>query len=78
MQESPKKTGQNQQQEKRPNFYAKYAGMGIQMAAIILLLTFAGIKLDAYLNTSPIFTIVLSLVSVMVAMYMAVRDLLKK
>lgn len=60
--------------------YGKYAGMGFQMAAIIGLGIFAGIKLDHYLGLKkfPAFTLVFSLLSVAGAIYFSVKDLLKK
>lgn len=59
--------------------YAKYSVMGFQMAAIIFTLTFAGIKLDKYLHLKfPAFTLVLALLSVVLAIYFVVKDLLKK
>ena len=53
--------------------------MGFQMAAIIGLGCWGGIALDSYFQTKfPGFTIVLSLSSVIVAIYWVVKDLLKK
>lgn len=53
--------------------------MGFQMAAIIFVLTYAGIKLDEHFKLSfPVFTIVLALLSVVLAIYFVVKDLLKK
>lgn len=58
--------------------FAKYGGMGIQMAAIMLLGIFGGIKLDELLGWKfPIFTIVLALVSVFAALYFVLKDLIK-
>ncbi|MBC7864238.1 MAG: AtpZ/AtpI family protein [Bacteroidia bacterium] len=57
----------------------RYASMGTQMMVTIGLGVFAGVKLDKWVNFKyPVFTIVLSLVSVILAMYLAVKDLLKK
>ena len=38
--------------------YLRFAGVGIQFALTILLLTLAGIWLDGRLGTSPLFTVV--------------------
>ena len=58
--------------------FAKYGGMGIQMAAIMLLGIFAGIKLDEWLGWKfPVFTIVLALLSVFAALYFVLKDLIK-
>ena len=69
----------NKYQNKRAlSNYAKYSGMAFQMLAIILLGLFAGYKLDIWLHTKPLLTIVLSLSSVVIAIYIVTRDLLKK
>lgn len=61
------------------NNYAKYSSIAFQMLAIILLGVFGGVKLDEWLNLSiPIFTVFLSLLSVIVAIYSVVKDLIKK
>lgn len=60
--------------------YGKYAGMAFQMAAIIGLGTYAGVKLDAYfgLKKFPAFTLTLSLLSIVGAIYFSIKDILKK
>ena len=60
------------------NDYARYSSMAFQMLAIILLGVFAGFKLDQWLNTKPILTVILSIISVALAIYFVTRDLLKK
>jgi hypothetical protein len=61
------------------NAYMKYASMGTQMLVIIGLGVFAGYKLDKWLELKvPIFTLVLSLLSVAVAIYLSIKDFLKK
>lgn len=54
--------------------------MGFQMGAIIFLGMYGGIKLDEYLGLKkfPVFTLVLSLLSVFGAIYMVIKDFLKK
>lgn len=67
--------------EKRPPLesYARYSSLAIQMAAIIGLGTFGGLKLDRWLALRfPIFTLVLSLLSVVLAIYVAIKDLIRK
>lgn len=60
------------------NNYAKYSALAFQMAVIIGLGTFGGYKLDQLLGLDfKIFTIVLSLLSVIMAIYFAVKDFLK-
>ncbi|MES2763812.1 MAG: AtpZ/AtpI family protein [Bacteroidota bacterium] len=68
--------------EKRPskplNAYAKYSALGIQMALIIGGGCYGGSKLDEhYKNATPIFTIILSLVSIGLAMYIVLKDFIK-
>ncbi|MCD4697982.1 MAG: AtpZ/AtpI family protein [Bacteroidales bacterium] len=58
--------------------YAKYSSIAFQMLFIILLGVFGGIKLDEWLNLHyPIFTVILSMLSVILAIYYVVKDLLK-
>jgi hypothetical protein len=58
--------------------YAKYSGMAIQMAIIITLGTFGGLKLDEYLTLQfPIFTLILSVSSVVIAVYLAIKDIIR-
>lgn len=59
------------------NDYAKYSSLTVQFAIIISLGVFGGLKLDEYINTKPIFTIILSLISVILAIYISIKDLLK-
>jgi hypothetical protein len=49
--------------------------MGFQMAIIITLGAFGGKKLDAYFSLqTPVFTIILSLLSIATALYLALKD----
>ena len=58
--------------------YAKYSNLAIQMMVIIVVGTFGGFKLDEFLDWGfPVFTILLSLGAVIVAIYLAVKDLIK-
>ncbi|MBL7883751.1 MAG: AtpZ/AtpI family protein [Bacteroidia bacterium] len=53
--------------------------MAVQMAAIIVGGVLGGIELDKYLNLRfPIFTLVLTLLSVFLAIYYFIKDVLKK
>jgi hypothetical protein len=51
--------------------------MSFQMAAIVLLLTLGGIKLDAHFNTKPVFTLILCLFSIVAALYISLKDFIK-
>ncbi|MES2130940.1 MAG: AtpZ/AtpI family protein [Bacteroidota bacterium] len=69
---------QNKKPQKPLNAYAKYSGLGVQMALIIGGGSYGGHKLDQhYNNHTPVFTIVLSLVSIAIAMYVVLKDLIK-
>lgn len=60
------------------NDYAKYSSLAFQMIAIILIGVFGGIKLDEYLKLNfPVFTVILSILSVAFSIYYAIKDLLK-
>ena len=67
--------------EKRPPLesYARYSSLAFQMFAIIGLGIFGRVKLDQSLKLKfPVFTVLLSIISVAAAIYTAVKDLLKK
>jgi hypothetical protein len=59
--------------------YARYSSIAIQMLVIIAGGIFGGYQLDKYLNLKfPVFTVVLSFLSVAFAIYFVIKDLLKK
>lgn len=66
--------------KKKPlNQYAQYAGMGFTMAAVMLLMIWGGYKLDDYFQLqNPVFTIILTLLSIPASLYLSLKDLLKK
>ena len=65
--------------KKLPNSYAKYSGMAVQMAAIIVGGVLGGIQLDKWLGLKfPIFTLGLTLFSVFLAIYYFIKDVIKK
>ncbi len=52
--------------------------MALEMGVIIFLGVFGGWKLDQKLNLSfPVFTLILSLIAVGLAIYVAIKDFLK-
>ncbi len=65
---------------KKPlNNYARYSSIAMQMLVIIVLGVWGGVLLDKYIGIKfPIFTVLLSLGSVSLAIYVAVKDFLKK
>jgi len=60
------------------NNYARYSGMAFQMMFIIVAGAFGGLKLDQWLKTKPVFTVILSVTAVFLSIYFVTRDLLKK
>lgn len=52
--------------------------MAIQMLVIILAGVFGGFKLDQWLQTKPVFTVIFSVAAVILSIYFIIRDLLKK
>ncbi len=64
--------------KKQPNAILRYSGLATQMMVIIVVGAVGGLKLDEYLGTKhPYFTGGLTILSVIVAMYFAIKDLLK-
>lgn len=73
-----KKKNPKRQENNDLNNYAKYSGIAFQMAAIIALTTWGGIKLDKLAGfETPVFTIILSLFGVFAAIYIAIKDFIK-
>ena len=70
---------EDQNRKRNPfNAYARYSSLAIQMMVIIAGGTYGGFRLDKYLGWKfPVFTLLLSLLSVGIAIWQAVRDLLK-
>ena len=59
--------------------YARYSSIALQMLVIITGGIFGGYKLDEYLDLKfPVFTVILSFLSVGFAIYYVIKDLLKK
>ena len=65
--------------QKNLNNAAHYSSIGFQMIVIILAGTFGGIKLDKYFHPRfPVFTVVMSFLSVILAMYYILKDFIGK
>ncbi|MBE9480504.1 MAG: AtpZ/AtpI family protein [Bacteroidetes bacterium] len=59
--------------------YARYSTIAVQMLVIILVGVFGGIELDKLIKLEfPVFTVVLSILSVILAIYYVTKDLIKK
>lgn len=54
----------------------KYSGMAFQMIGILLAFAFGGIYLDKWLGTSPLFTVIMSLLGVSGGLYVSLKDFL--
>ncbi len=60
------------------NSYARYSSIALQMIAIILIGVFGGMKLDEWLKLKfPVFTVMLSFLSVVLAIYYVTKDLIR-
>ena len=57
--------------------YAVYSNLAFEMGAVIALGVFGGVKLDKLLNISPLFTILCSLASIAISMFLVIRSLTK-
>lgn len=58
--------------------YAKYSSIAFQMIAIILLGVFGGMQLDKLVKLGfPLFTVLLTILSVILSIYYVIHDLLK-
>ncbi|MDP4266564.1 MAG: AtpZ/AtpI family protein [Bacteroidota bacterium] len=65
--------------KKQLNNYAKYSSLGFQMLFIILAGVFGGLKIDEWLSLKyPIFTVLLSIISVILSIYYAIKDFIKR
>ena len=78
METNPNKK-KNQHKDDDKQSYAKYAGIVFQMGLVIGIGVWAGVKLDEYFkNEVPLYTVILSLVSVFASMYLVLKDFIKK
>ena len=69
---------ENKDKESGLQSYARYSGLAVQMIVIILAFVWAGKKIDEkYFGDRSVFVIIFSLAGVAVAMYVAIKDLLK-
>jgi F0F1-type ATP synthase assembly protein I len=65
--------------KKSLNDYAKYSSISFQMVAIILIGVFAGVNLDKWMtNETPVFTLIFTVLAVVLAIYYVIKDLIGK
>lgn len=77
MLKKPNKNSLKGQPPEKLNAYAKYSSIALQMGVVITLGTFGGLKIDQYFNLHfPIFTLILSITSVIIAVYLAIKDVI--
>ncbi|MDQ3073171.1 MAG: AtpZ/AtpI family protein [Bacteroidota bacterium] len=75
LQESGKKL---EEKKEKAQSYSHYSSAGIQIIAIILVGVIAGVLLDKHFETEkPVYTIVLSILMIIVALYQFIRQFLK-
>lgn len=61
--------------KKQLNKYARYSGVGFQMAVTIFIGAFIGVKLDEkYPNENSIFTVVFSLLFIFASLYIVIKQ----
>lgn len=59
--------------------YGKYSAIAFQLLAIVFLGTYAGYRIDMELpEVKPLFTVILSLLSIGIGLYVTLKDLTKK
>jgi F0F1-type ATP synthase assembly protein I len=67
-----------EKKKKSLDSYTRYSSIAFQMLIIILVGVFGGIMLDEWLKPNfPVFTVILSILSVILAIYTVTKDLLK-
>ena len=72
-------TNKSEKKPKKLPDYAKYSGMGLQMLVIMLAGVFGGKYLDKLVAPPfPVFTLLLTLLGVAVAIWYFIKDFLKK
>jgi ATP synthase protein I len=78
-QESQKPERPKKPSDKGIKDFARYSGIAFQMIGVILVSTWGGVKLDKITGwKTPVFTIVLSLFGVFGAIYLIIKDFIKK
>jgi F0F1-type ATP synthase assembly protein I len=74
-----KETSQSGREPRRTDNIIRFTSMATQMGITIFLGVWGGMKLDKiFPQRVPIFTLILSLAGVVIAIYMVIKDVLKK
>ncbi len=75
---SPSKMTKDQNRKSALSDYGRYSSLAFQMIAIILVGVFGGVKLDKIVKWEfPVFTLVLTILAVIMSMYYAVKDIIR-
>lgn len=57
--------------------YSRYSTIAIQMVVIIIVTSLGGVKLDKLAGTEPLLTVILSLLGVVAAMWLVIKEALR-
>ena len=69
----------SKKEKKALKAYARYSSIAFQMLVIILAGAFGGRELDKWVDWQfPVFTLVLSILAVILAIYTVIKDFIKK
>ena len=81
MEEDPSAKKEKKETNKEENplkTYSRYSGIAVQMGVIIFISVWGGMKLDEVAgNETPVFTIILSLLGVLTAIYISIKDFIR-
>lgn len=69
---------QKSNDKERLRIIAKYTSAAFQMAAVIVIGALGGKYLDGKFSCKPVFTLILTLVSVALGLYLFIKDITKK
>jgi F0F1-type ATP synthase assembly protein I len=58
-------------------FFVKFASLGSQLLAALAIAVFAGLKLDKWIHTLPLFSIALPLLTLIAIFYKIMRETFK-
>jgi F0F1-type ATP synthase assembly protein I len=76
LQPNPKKEKNNNDDGLKA--YSRYSTIAIQMVVIIIATSLGGVQLDKLAGTKPLFTVILSLLGVISAMWLIIKDAIRK
>jgi len=58
--------------------YSRYSTIAIQMVVIIVVMSLGGVKLDKWVGTEPLFTVILSLLGVVASMWLVIKEAIRQ